>query len=172
MLFSDSGSVSNNCVVVDGVDDDVVDDVVVDVVQEEPLGSLVLFSDIGSVSNSCIAVDIVVDGVYDGVVDDVDVVQEEPLGSLVLQLNATDKDTGDNGLVYYGLDPDFRGMFNYFAVDPLTGNLTNRQRLDRERNAFFQVTTTNRFCLDSHTFSLSGFQSELFYVIFQNHLIY
>ena len=172
MLFTDNGSVSNSCVVVDGVDDDVVDDVVVDVVQEEPLGSLVLFSDTGSVSNSCVAVDIVVDGVYDGVVDDVDAVQEEPLGSLVLRLSATDKDTGDNGLVYYGLDPDLGGQFNYFSVDPLTGNLINRQRLDRETNAVFQVTTTNRFCFDSHTFSLSGCQSELFYVIFQNHLIY
>ena len=90
----------------------------------------------------------------------------------MLRLSATDKDTGDNGLVYYGLEPDLGGQFNYFSVDPLTGNLINKQRLDRETNAVFQVTTTNRFCFDSHTFSLSGCQSELFYVIFQNHLIY
>ena len=90
----------------------------------------------------------------------------------MLRLSATDKDTGYNGLVYYGLDPDLGGQFNYFSVDPLTGNLTNKQRLDRETNAVFQVTTTNRFCFDSHTFLLSGCRSELFHVIFHNNLMY
>ena len=63
----------------------------------------------------------------------------------MLRLSATDKDTGSNGLVYYGLDPDLAGQFNYFAVETLSGNLTNKLRLDREDRAMFQVTTRNWF---------------------------
>ena len=62
------------------------------------------------------------------------------MGTQLIQLNATDVDTGNNGLVYYQLDPDLSGQFNYFSVDALSGWLTNKMPLDREQTDMFQVT--------------------------------
>ncbi|KAL8565515.1 hypothetical protein ACOMHN_049491 [Nucella lapillus] len=66
--------------------------------------------------------------------------EEQPIGTLILQLNATDKDTGSNGRVYYYLEPDVAGDFNYFTVDYKSGRLTNKQLLDLEKKPKFQIT--------------------------------
>ncbi|XP_070605431.1 protocadherin-16 [Erythrolamprus reginae] len=57
----------------------------------------------------------------------------------LLTLRATDLDAGDNGRVSYSLaagDPE-----EDFALDPLTGQLSTRQGLDRERTATYTLTT-------------------------------
>lgn len=53
------------------------------------------------------------------------------IGSVVLQLNATDEDAGDNARITYSIFPsDAAFVQTYFALDPITGYLTVKQRLD------------------------------------------
>ncbi|XP_026577443.1 protocadherin-16 [Pseudonaja textilis] len=57
----------------------------------------------------------------------------------LLTLRATDHDAGDNGRISYSLeagDPE-----EDFALDPLTGQLSTVQGLDRERKATYVLTT-------------------------------
>ncbi|XP_058040715.1 protocadherin-16 isoform X3 [Ahaetulla prasina] len=57
----------------------------------------------------------------------------------LLTLRATDHDAGDNGRISYSLaagDPE-----EDFALDPLTGQLSTVQGLDRERKATYMLTT-------------------------------
>nr|XP_016854427.1 PREDICTED: LOW QUALITY PROTEIN: protocadherin-16 [Anolis carolinensis] len=63
-----------------------------------------------------------------------EVPEDLPVGALVLQLEATDPDEGSNGHVSYFLANESLGMFE---VEPQTGRLTSRQRLDRERRATY-----------------------------------
>ncbi|XP_067322476.1 LOW QUALITY PROTEIN: protocadherin-16 [Anolis sagrei] len=63
-----------------------------------------------------------------------EVPEDLPVGALVLQLEATDPDEGSNGHVSYFLANESLGMFE---VEPQTGRLTSRQRLDRERRAAY-----------------------------------
>ncbi|VDK36728.1 unnamed protein product [Taenia asiatica] len=53
------------------------------------------------------------------------------IGSVVLQLNATDEDAGDNARITYSIFPsDVAFVQPYFALDPISGYLTVKQRLD------------------------------------------
>lgn len=65
--------------------------------------------------------------------------EEQPIGTLILQLNATDKDTGNNGQVLYSVEPDVAGDFAYFDVEAVSGRLTNKQLLDRETKSVYQI---------------------------------
>lgn len=53
------------------------------------------------------------------------------IGSEVLQLNATDKDAGENAQITYSIFPDDADLIRpYFDLDPISGILRVRQRLD------------------------------------------
>uniref|UniRef100_A0A803TRC8 Cadherin domain-containing protein n=1 Tax=Anolis carolinensis TaxID=28377 RepID=A0A803TRC8_ANOCA len=69
-----------------------------------------------------------------------EVPEDLPVGALVLQLEATDPDEGSNGHVSYFLANESLGMFE---VEPQTGRLTSRQRLDRERRATYSFLDVN-----------------------------
>ena len=68
------------------------------------------------------------------------------IGSVVLQLNATDEDSDDNARITYSIFPgDVALVQAYFNLDPITGHLTVRQRLDYDsgpRRFTFKVSFT------------------------------
>uniref|UniRef100_A0A5K3F137 Protocadherin-1 n=1 Tax=Mesocestoides corti TaxID=53468 RepID=A0A5K3F137_MESCO len=53
------------------------------------------------------------------------------VGSFVLQVNATDDDAGENARISYSIAPsDAAFVQAYFVLDPISGHLTVKQRLD------------------------------------------
>lgn len=67
-----------------------------------------------------------------GQVPSVTIFEEQEIGTFILQLNASDADTEQNGEVHYYLDPDLSSAFLRFQVDPMSGNLSIRARLDAD----------------------------------------
>ena len=56
------------------------------------------------------------------------------------QLIATDEDKGENGKVWYYLQPTGDKDFEHFNLDRVSGNLTVEQRLDLEKQAIYKVS--------------------------------
>lgn len=75
-----------------------------------------------------------------GIIPNITTLEEQPIGTPLMVLNATDADAGENGLVLYYLEPDLGQQFLYFTVNPLTGALAIKERLDREKFPSFQIT--------------------------------
>lgn len=65
--------------------------------------------------------------------------------TLVAMLAAADHDQGTNGSVTYAMHPSVQQRYpDTFALDSLTGQLTTRTKLDRERNARYVVRVIAR----------------------------
>ncbi|KAL8616761.1 hypothetical protein ACOMHN_017798 [Nucella lapillus] len=71
--------------------------------------------------------------VYQGTVN-----ESSPSGSSVVAVTAEDSDQGANGNVTYYIPPGIAG--DKFAVDALTGEITTREKLDREEQDVYRIT--------------------------------
>ena len=60
-------------------------------------------------------------------------------GTVIMTLNATDDDSGDNGNVTYKIDSASQQVLNTFSLNPLTGVLTTKVRLDREMKSSYTI---------------------------------
>lgn len=67
------------------------------------------------------------------------VLQNATIGSEIIQVRALDDDVGPNAAVLYRLKPDSLGNYRSFAIDQVSGVLTLKQRLDRERQKILDV---------------------------------
>lgn len=56
--------------------------------------------------------------------------ESAPIDSLVLQLNATDRDDGENGRVTYSVLPSDALFASHFSLDPVSGQLKVKRKLD------------------------------------------
>ncbi|KAG5892983.1 hypothetical protein JTB14_031834 [Gonioctena quinquepunctata] len=71
--------------------------------------------------------------------------ENAPPGTLVAMLTASDHDQGTNGSVAYTLHPAVKQRYeDTFALDSLTGQLTTRKKLDREKIANYEVNVIAR----------------------------
>lgn len=71
--------------------------------------------------------------------------EASPAQTLVAMLAAADHDQGTNGSVTYSLHPTVqRDHPDVFGLDSLTGQLTTRTRLDRERVASYRIRVVAR----------------------------
>eukprot|EP00066_Takifugu_rubripes_P019592 XP_011608858.1 PREDICTED: protocadherin alpha-8-like [Takifugu rubripes] len=62
------------------------------------------------------------------------------IGTSVITLNATDRDAGQNGQVFYSISNLGRGKENdLFAIDPKTGTVINKKNIDFEKNNAFEI---------------------------------
>lgn len=70
--------------------------------------------------------------------------QEIPLRSNVYEVYATDKDEGLNGAVLYNLLKTGAGNkdWEYFSIDSISGLIQTAMRLDREKQAVYNVSQT------------------------------
>ena len=59
------------------------------------------------------------------------------IGTFVVDVNATDKDNGTQGHVYYSLPSGNIG--NSFKIDNISGRITTRTKLDRETTAIYNL---------------------------------
>lgn len=68
--------------------------------------------------------------------------QEIPLRSNVYEVYATDKDEGLNGVVLYNLLKTGAGNkdWEYFSIDSVSGLIQTAMRLDREKQAVYNVS--------------------------------
>lgn len=68
--------------------------------------------------------------------------QEIPLRSNVYEVYATDKDEGLNGAVLYSLLKTGAGSkdWEYFSIDSVSGLIQTAMRLDREKQAVYNVS--------------------------------
>lgn len=68
--------------------------------------------------------------------------QEIPLRSNVYEVYATDKDEGLNGAVLYNLLKTGAGNkdWEYFSIDAISGLIQTAMRLDREKQAVYNVS--------------------------------
>lgn len=68
--------------------------------------------------------------------------QEIPLQSNVYEVYATDKDEGLNGAVLYNLLKTGAGNkdWEYFSIDSVSGLIQTAMRLDREKQAVYNVS--------------------------------
>lgn len=68
--------------------------------------------------------------------------QEIPLRSNVYEVYATDKDEGLNGAVLYNLLKTGAGNkdWEYFSIDSVSGLIQTAMRLDREKQAVYNVS--------------------------------
>lgn len=55
-------------------------------------------------------------------------------------MRAIDDDVGPNAAVLYRIKPDAMGNYRTFAIDQVTGMITLRQQLDRERQKIHDVS--------------------------------
>ncbi|XP_055376398.1 cadherin-related tumor suppressor-like [Condylostylus longicornis] len=63
-----------------------------------------------------------------------------PPQTVVAMLTATDHDQGTNGSVTYSLSPLVKQKYSdMFGIDMLTGQLITKAKLDREKNAFYEI---------------------------------
>lgn len=68
-----------------------------------------------------------------------------PIGTLVAMLTAADHDQGANGSVSYNLHPTvFQRYDNTFSLDALTGQLTTKRKLDREKISSYEILVIAR----------------------------
>lgn len=67
----------------------------------------------------------------------VQVLENQTPGTIVATVKATDKDFGEFGTVTYSIHSDL--MSETFAVDKVTGKITTRKRLDREKQKLFEI---------------------------------
>uniref|UniRef100_A0A4W5NBI2 Cadherin domain-containing protein n=1 Tax=Hucho hucho TaxID=62062 RepID=A0A4W5NBI2_9TELE len=58
----------------------------------------------------------------------VEISENTPVGTDIVQVDSTDKDQGDNGVIRYSIVADT----DQFAIDELTGVVTVKKQLDRE----------------------------------------
>ncbi|CDQ67801.1 unnamed protein product [Oncorhynchus mykiss] len=58
----------------------------------------------------------------------VEISEKTPVGTEIVQVDSTDKDQGDNGVIRYSIVADT----DQFAIDELTGVVTVKKQLDRE----------------------------------------
>lgn len=58
-------------------------------------------------------------------------------------MRALDDDVGPNAAVLYRLKPDSLGNYRTFAIDQVSGVVTLKQRLDRERQKILDVSKSN-----------------------------
>ncbi|XP_046351403.2 cadherin-23-like isoform X2 [Haliotis rufescens] len=66
--------------------------------------------------------------------------EDQPVGTHIITLQAQDDDFGRNGEVVYTLvETESRLDWQKFHVDSLTGNLTNREVLDRETHESYEL---------------------------------
>lgn len=71
--------------------------------------------------------------------------ESAPAGTLVAMLTAADHDQGTNGSVTYSLHPTVWQRYdNTFALDSLTGQLTTRIKLDREKISHYEILVIAR----------------------------
>ncbi|XP_041055633.1 protocadherin-16-like [Carcharodon carcharias] len=63
------------------------------------------------------------------------VMENQSTGTQVIQIHATDRDQGTNGLLRYGGVVD-----NSFSIDPVTGVIRTSRVMDREEQDHYQVT--------------------------------
>ncbi|CAG5132579.1 unnamed protein product, partial [Candidula unifasciata] len=68
--------------------------------------------------------------------------EEQPFGSALYTLNATDRDTGENGKVEYLLNPSSNKDDEYFTVDRSSGTLRSVRRLDRDTKDTYEIQVT------------------------------
>ena len=55
-----------------------------------------------------------------------------------------DADAGLNAEIRYSLDSELDGHSSYFTLDPVSGNITTLQALDRETKSSFTLEVTLR----------------------------
>ena len=67
--------------------------------------------------------------------------QNATLGSPIIKVHAEDADVGINGAVRYKLRPDVLGNHHTFNIHDVSGQITLRQPLDRERQKVYEVST-------------------------------
>lgn len=78
--------------------------------------------------------------IFDKQAYNVTVREDIPKGSTVLQISATDKDIGPNGLVTYRLSPlQTVDNLKYFDIDLFTGNLTVKENLALSSKNYFRL---------------------------------
>lgn len=66
--------------------------------------------------------------------------EDTPPNTLVAMLTASDPDQGTNGSVAYFLDTDFQPKYSGpFSLDSLTGQLTTKTKLDREKVSEYEI---------------------------------
>ena len=53
-----------------------------------------------------------------------------------------DADSGKNAEIRFSFDSEFDGHSNYFTLDPVSGNITTLQKLDREMKSSFTLEVT------------------------------
>ena len=66
--------------------------------------------------------------------------QDAALGSPIITVHAEDADVGINGAVRYRLRPDLLGNHHTFQIHDVTGQITLKQPLDRERQKVYEVS--------------------------------
>lgn len=67
----------------------------------------------------------------------VQVFENQAPGTIVASVKAADKDFGEFGTVTYSIHSDL--MSETFAVDKITGKITTRKRLDREKQKLYEI---------------------------------
>uniref|UniRef100_A0A672IB29 FAT atypical cadherin 1a n=1 Tax=Salarias fasciatus TaxID=181472 RepID=A0A672IB29_SALFA len=70
----------------------------------------------------------------------VEISESTPVGTEIIQVDSTDKDKGDNGVVRYSI---FGGT-NHFAINEVTGVVTVTKPLDREIHPFYVLKIAAR----------------------------
>uniref|UniRef100_W4VR90 Putative cadherin egf lag seven-pass g-type receptor n=1 Tax=Corethrella appendiculata TaxID=1370023 RepID=W4VR90_9DIPT len=61
------------------------------------------------------------------------------VGTQIIQVVATDDDVGANAAVRYRMKPDPMGNFRTFAIDEMTGSISLKLPLDRERQKIYEI---------------------------------
>lgn len=70
--------------------------------------------------------------------------QNATVGTTVIQVKAIDNDVGPNAAVLYRLKQDAAGNYRSFAIDQVSGLITVKQPLDRERKKLYDVSSVSR----------------------------
>ncbi|BFZ17964.1 hypothetical protein BsWGS_21003 [Bradybaena similaris] len=73
---------------------------------------------------------------------EIKILEEQPIQTELYTLYATDKDTGQNGLVEYFLKPTSNKDYEYFIVERFNGTLKSARRLDKETKATYEIEVT------------------------------
>lgn len=63
------------------------------------------------------------------------------LGTQIIQVRAVDDDIGQNAAIKYRLKHDLMGNHRTFAIDELSGVISLRSPLDRERQKVYEVNS-------------------------------
>ena len=62
--------------------------------------------------------------------------ENQPIDSILLQIQATDRDEGENGRICYSLDDPS----STFTIDPQTGEISLKKSLDYEKIRSYSIT--------------------------------